>query len=303
MIGLSHELFANFNISLNWRYKDKSHIICRNLYSIDTDEFWYHPDQTAAKRWWVPFTTIVPGTGDYPDETINMYARSADSPAPYTQYTIGEDRYHRYQALEVLFNKRMSNGWQLSGNIVWSKTYGTSFGAVGGGGVSDLNQWVNGEGRIGHDRPLAIKVMGSVQLPLNFTLSSYYRYMSGLPWTRTASIRPPRDWCVANNAVYQYYSVNLEPAGSRRFRAINYLDVRLERSFMIGDVGRLAIQLDVFNLLGFTSLWVDENDVYRYTPSAENVLEPQNVTLRSAYRRVSDIEGLRTMKLSFRFTF
>ena len=50
-------------------------------------------------------------------------------------------------------------------------------------------------------------------------------------------------------------------------------------------------------------LTVDQNDIWRYNPSAENISEPNMVTKAPGYKRIKSIDGLRYVKFSIRFTF
>jgi len=79
--------------------------------------------------------------------------------------------------------------------------------------------------------------------------------------------------------------------------------LRIEKEFRLGDFGRLGAYMDVINLLGWSSVGVGRDDVYQYNPSAENVSEPANVTLESAYKLISSVSGIRTIKFSVRFSF
>lgn len=305
-VGLSHELFKNFNFGVNFIYKWKSGIFSNALYDPDTKEWWYHPDQAAAERHWIPFTTIIPGTDDYPDQTVTFYVRSKDAPELFYAYSNVLELERKYRGIEFIFDKRMADGWQFSGSVSYSKAYGNVGGIWGessGQQKYQPNYFVNRWGPHSADRPLAIKLMGTAQLPLGLILSSYFRYYSGSPWERNGSIRPPKSWCSENNGYRTYYSVNLEPQGIRRNKAKSILDIRLEKEFRIGDFGRIGAYIDVLNLLGWSNVSVGRNDVYRYNPSEENVSEPSNVTLQSAYKLISSITGVRQVKVSLRFSF
>ena len=138
--------------------------------------------------------------------------------------------------------------------------------------------------------------MGTIQLPYDVFLSAFYRHYSGAPWNRTASIRPPASWTTDNNAYRQYYTVNIEPLGSRRYKASDILDIRFEKGFELGEVGRISVYFDVFNIGGYYNVVVGENDVFRYNPSTENVSEPENVTLAGGYKAINAATGTRSIR-------
>jgi hypothetical protein len=146
--------------------------------------------------------------------------------------------------------------------------------------------------------------MGSVQLPYGIILSSYYRYFSGAPWGRSTTIRVPASWLAENGCVLsQDIGVYIEPADMRRFPATNQIDARIEKEFKFKRIGTFGAYVDVLNLLGYSSLSVGLNDITRYSPSAPNVREPQNVSLNSAYKVISGVSGLRTLRLCLRYSF
>jgi len=307
-LGLWHELFKNFSLGLNFIYKDKKNIAEAVYYSPDLDEYWYHPSQPLAQQYWIPFTTTIPGTDKYPDQTVTLYIRRNDCPEPFTRFTNVPELKRKYWAVELIFNKRMSDGWQLGGSIVYSKAYGNiggwydqSWGWSGLG--STPNQYVNSWGPINTDRPLQIKLYGTAQLPLRIFLSAFYQYQDGSPWSRSASIRPPTSWTTATNTFRTYYGVNIEPQGLRRGRAWNTLDVRAEKEFALGDFGRLGAYIDVTNLLGWSGVGVGLNDVYRWDPNAEGPNQPGTKQLSTSYKVISSVSGLREAKFSLRFSF
>ncbi len=307
-LGIWHEIFKNFSLGLNFVYKHKKNIVEAVYYAPDTDEFWYHPDQPAAKKYWIPFTTTIPGTDKYPTETVTFYVRSNASPEPFTRFTNVPELVRKYWAVELIFNKRMADGWQFGGSVVYSKAYGNIGGWYGdswgwSGLGSTPNSYVNSYGRINTDRPLQIKLYGTVQLPLRIFLSGFYQYQDGAPWTRYVSIRPPTAWCTANNAYRTYYGVNIEPQGSRKGRAWNQLDVRVEKEFAIGNFGRLGAYIDVENLLGWSGVGIGLDDIYRWDPVAEGANQPGTKTLETSYKVISSVSGLREIKASFRFSF
>jgi hypothetical protein len=307
-LGVWHELFKNFSLGLNLIYKHKQNILEDVQYAPDTDEYWYHPDQAAAQKYYVPFTTTVPGTDNYPARTVTLYIRKNACPDIFYRLTNVPELTRKYWAVELIFNKRMSDGWQFGGSIVYSKAYGNIGGwydeSWGWSGFGDNpNTFINAYGRINTDRPLQIKLFGTAQLPLRIFLSAFYQYQDGSPWARYASIRPPSAWCTATDTYRTYYGVNIETEGSRRNRAWNELDIRLEKEFALGDFGRLGAYIDVTNLLGWSGVSIGLDDVYRWDPVAEGEGQTGTKSLETTYKVISSVSGLREVKFSLRFSF
>ena len=247
---------------------------------------------------------------DYGHVDITFYVRKnpPDAPSTFYRFTNVPELKRKYWAFEFLFNKRMADGWQFSGSIIYSKAYGNIGGWYGerwgwSGAADSPNYLVNRYGRISIDRPLQIKLMGTAQLPYRIFLSAYYSFFSGSPWTRSASIRPPLSWTGPHNAYRTTYSVLLETQGSRRNRSWNNHDSRLEKEFRIGDFGRLGAYIDILNVLGWSGVNVGINDVSRWEPQAEGFNQPGKLTLSSSYKVVSSVSGTRTIKFSIRFSF
>jgi hypothetical protein len=275
---------------------------------VETEEYWYHWDQEATKKYYLPFTCVVPGTGNYPDSEVTIYLQKVGGPAGFYRGTNLPELVSKYQGLEFIFNKRMSAGWQLNGSVVYSKAYGNL-----GGGYNETAGWTGSgywpnwyvyrDGRQATDRPLAIKLMGTAQLPWKLLLSAYYRFFSGAPWGRSTTIRHPANWCAANGAVQQDTAVYIEPIDSRRYPASNQLDLRLEKTFDVRRVGTFGIYVDVLNLLGYTYVNVGMNDIARYSPSKPGANEDANVILNSSYKLISSVSGMRSLRLCFRYSF
>jgi hypothetical protein len=306
-VGLWHEILENFSLGVNFLFKNKKNIVENALYNPDANEWWYHIDQTEAKKYWVPFTAVVPSE-DYGDQTVTVYFMKNNAPDFFYRVSNIPELERKYWALEFLFDKRMSKGWQFSGSIVYSKAYGNigvwGEDTAGRTYYADTpNEFVNTYGRLGVDRPLQVKLMGTVKLPYGIFLSGYYRFFSGWPWIRSAYIVPPWSWCQENDALWDYYWVNIDdPAQPHRGRSSNSLDLRLEKRFRIGESSWIGIYVDAFNVLGWSEVDAGLNDVMYYYPVAEKdntglVIPP------TSYKMISSVRGTREFSFSIRLTF
>jgi len=307
-VGLDQELFKDFALGLHFISKRQTNILEDVLYAPDSGEYWYAPDQAAAKKYWIPFTTTVPGTDSYPSRTITFYARSLQAPAAFLQLRNVPELKRKYRALEFVFHKRMAQGWQLAGSLLLSKNEGN----LGGFGdetsalttaANGPNYFTNAYGPLDTDRPLQIKLLGTVELPFQFSLSAFFHYQSGQPWRRWTQILPPADWCLAHNVERTLYTVNLETLGSRREKAWSSLDLRLEKKWPLGASGKLGFYADVTNLLGFTASEVGLNDIYSWAPAAEGAGQSGEKLLRLDYKVTSALFGRRTFAFGLRLAF
>lgn len=305
--SINHELFHDFRVTLQYIYKDKKNTIDSVLYDPDTDRYWYHYDR--APDWWVPFTTVVPGIGEFEDQRVTLYFMSLDSPYndQFTQLTNVPEAKRTYQALELTFDKRYSNGWALGGSIVYSVTKGNNSGSYGavwgfGGAYNQANWFVNRYGKTANDVPLAVKLYGSFELPYGFVTSFYYTHVEGTPFTRTVTVYPPADWAAANNAVPWSTGINVEAPGPRRNQSTDNIDFRLEKEFRL-PMGRIGVFMDVFNLLGNRYVYAGVDPGGTWRPAAENTTAGGTFLQGYNYGRTTSVSGTRIFKFSLRFTF
>ncbi len=306
-VGVWQEVFKNFSLGVNFIYKNWMDIVEDAMYDPDKGEYWYHIDQSTTQNYYYEFNTTVP-SDVYGDNDVTFYVRKNDAPPTFYRLTNPPELARKYWALEFLFNKRMADGWQFNGSIVYSKAYGNIgqwYGESWGwsGAADSPNFFVNNYGRTSADRPLQIKLMGTVRFPYRVFLSAYYRFFSGSPWTRTVSIRPPSSWATDHDAYRTFYGVNLETPGTRRNRSYNYLDLRVEKEFRMGELGTLGFYADVLNVLGWSDVNVGRNDVYRWQPVDEGFNQPGTLQLSPYWQYISSVSGRRTVKFSVRFSF
>ena len=128
-------------------------------------------------------------------------------------------------------------------------------------------------------------------------LSGYYYHLSGIPWERTITVTLPLFADPAfDTAQSSTIDVKADPRGSRRLKSRNSLDLRIEKIFNIGSSNRLGFFLDVLNVLGESWFEINQNPGGTIFPDGSYVPDPTYGQHIAAY-------GLRTFKLSARFTF
>jgi len=307
VVGVDHELFRNFSLGVKYFYRNKKDALDTVLFDRATQRAWYTYDQ--APEWYVPFSTVVPGIGEYEDQEVTMYAISTNAPwgDRFYLFTNVAESKRDYHALEIAFDKRYSDGWALGGSVVYSKLTGNVAGTGGvahgfSGAFDNANYLVNREGRDARDRPLAIKMYGIFDLPYGFVTSFYYTHFSGFPYQRTVSITPPADWAAANNALPLSFSVNAETQGVRREQSTDNVDARLEKEFGISTFGRVSIFLDIYNLFGNRYSWTGTDPGGSWLPTSAGSKE--GIYRASGnYGRLNSIDAVRIFKFSARFTF
>ncbi len=148
--------------------------------------------------------------------------------------------------------KRMSNGWQ----VVAAYTYLDSEGILpsGRGGLlnaqratarfSDFgqnpNDFVNSGGKLLGNRPHTFRTQLVVELPAGFLVGANYLYQSGRSYARRGRVELGYPTAV---------EVNLEARdGSRRVSSQSLLDLRLQKSFNLGETVKFQVFGDALNL-------------------------------------------------------
>ncbi len=269
--GIEHELVKDLNVGVRYIYKDRKNVLASVLWDKDSGRYWYTHD--LAPEWWIPFTTTVPATGNFPAQTVTMYFLSNDAPAQNYRLTNVPEGVMKYSSVEVNFDKRLANGWQLGGSVNFTKStgnYPVSYASWASFSTfSNANSFVNTYGELPNSRPILIKLYGTINLPYQFMFSFFYLHADGSPWGRTVTVRPPAEWAAANNVASASYSIYVEKPGTRRNEAADSLDLRLEKDFKLGP-GRLGAYVNVFNLLGAYTLTVAKNPGGTWMPDDVN---------------------------------
>ncbi len=234
--SLERELFRDTSFSVAFIYRDWKNSINR----IDTVAIWESRDVTY---------TDIDGT----EKTITLYQqvnlgenqyiltnlKKNDPRIPYPDI----NPYRNYWGIQLTFNKRFSNRWQLLASYVYSQATGTLNNDFGddlgwGGNTSNPNFWVNAEGNLTYDPTHMLKVQGTYQLPLGINFNAYYRAITGDSWTKQLRIR----------LFHGTETVFIEPRGSNHYSIQSLLDLRLEKTFTFARKYQFGLMFDVFNV-------------------------------------------------------
>ena len=190
--------------------------------------------QDAPAGFWVPFTTTVPAVGAWEESTVTIYVPTADYDWDNVVWRQASNPYSKrlYNGIELAFDKRYANGWALGGSITLAKSKSIT--------PYDPNYVVNGWGADINDIPMAIKLFGSFQMPLDFIGSFIYRHIEGGPlnyggnfWDKSmdVTVYVPDDWLAENNCV-TWCELDRRPAGAQRHAPAGLLG---QRRFPVGE--------------------------------------------------------------------
>jgi hypothetical protein len=181
--------------------------------------------------------------------------------------------FRKYTALELLLNKRFSNNWQLMASYVYSKAVGnfnnsSSTGAGWNGMYQKPNRQINADGKLTWDPTHMLKIQGTVILPFDINFNVNFQLISGRNYAMELKLPSSAD---ANRTV-----IFAEPRGSRRYPTSKNLDVRLEKTFKIGNT-KLGVLVDIFNVF-------NEGIVNEYEYNAQNFEDVLSIKNPRAFR-------------------
>ncbi len=308
VLGIDHELFTNFKVSVSYMYKKKNNIIDDALFDFSTNKRFDYPDS----GYWVPFTTTIPKVDQFPAQTVTMYYLKKSAPQLLNKLMNIPEAYRKYSGLDIIFDKRFAHGWQIGGSVTISKTWGNiagDYGNIWGYSLpgNNANWYVNNEGRLSDgDRPLVMKFYGTFNIPYGFLVSFYYNYYSGSVWQRSATVYAPAAWAAANDVDTSrapYYGINFEPQGTRRTYNFQNVDARLEKDFSLGKYGTFSAYIDIYNLFGnfYPNVVVNPGGSWRPT---DNNVTTGTYAAASTYKRTTSLSNMtRVFRLSLRYAF
>ena len=307
MATLEQQLTEVFTLSLSYLSRTRTRIIEDVLYDPDADREWYSVDQASGL--WIPFSTVVPGQSAYGDIPVTVYFPSSGAPAFFTRLSNVDGLKQKYSAFQLVARKKMSDNWQLLASATWSRAEGNS--GLSRLSATTLTQLANSpnslvnvtdNSRLDLDRPWVIKVMGTYRLPRDFYLSAFFQYLSGTPWARTVTVVPPASWLESHQAQNLPATVYLEEPGARRWPDFHSLDLRLERSFRIGQKTRLEVAVDVLNVFGKKYGLKDLNDGGYWYPEDEGSSGGTRI-YNPNYEKILALYGTRAGQLTFSLKF
>jgi hypothetical protein len=302
MVGVDHELVQDFKIGLQFIYKQNKNIV----EDVDKNNG-YDPNATddQGRPIWLPYDFVDPGFdgewGTDDDQNMTVYGLADYAPTRAYEGSNPPEAKREYTALVLTFDKRMSNGWQLQGSVLYSAFKGNAaptYGATEGESslFDNPNVMINSYGRLAFDRPWQVKLMSSIMLPGDVILTGYFQHRSGSAWRRTlARVYFPSSIDTQDS----YASVAPETIGSRRNPPYTMFDMRLEKTFNIGEFGKLGLIADIFNVFGRSGYNISQNPnpyIYYYR-------DPPEYRLDTDYGLVTSAYGVRSIRFGVRFTF
>jgi len=259
-IGIERELFADFSIGARYIKKwDRDQPNMIDAAQLDADKLLSTGEIDYSKNW-TSKTVVDPYNG----QTLTFYQKiNLTASEIYIVNPPGADR--NYSGFEFTLNKRFSKGWALDASYVYAKSTGLittgradeSLGGAVGGFYQSPNAHTNASGTLPLERRHQFKLEGLMKGPFGINLSGYFRYLSGLPVTRT----------VSNNYLGLSLNTNVtiyaETRGHTFLPPVVQLDLRLEKTIKIStlNIGVFADCFNLFNRGVSTGMWMNSSNV------------------------------------------
>jgi hypothetical protein len=164
------------------------------------------------------------------------------------------DYYHIYMGFNIRATKRLSNKWMLMGSFTWqdAKIYwGADY------PENPTNQWsrdgklyayeISGGRMFSH---WMIKAQGLYQLPYDLNVSFTFNARQGHIVNESVTIQDNTSPNPANRSA----NIDLRPWGANRLPTFWNLNMRLEKILRIGDIGKVYLMIDAFNVFNSSIL-------------------------------------------------
>jgi hypothetical protein len=239
LFGVEREIFKDFSLNANITLRKFHHWYRWTYYNRETGkrdnrEDWGDPIQgsltadgkTYDYEYWAPETHRF----DLPNRIFE-----------------GRPNYGgNYVGFEIIATKRLSNRWMMNASFTIQQNIeyyekGSYFDPTNikhydGGSVFNDSRWM-------------AKINFLYQLPWGFNFSGFAHAREGIPaWQYIQVYAPERE----AKGWGSYVNVGVEKYGKTRLPNFYNIDLSLSKDFMLGQYGRLTIQVDAFNVFNFS---------------------------------------------------
>ncbi len=241
IVGFEHELMTNLGLQVNYIYKR-------------SEDFggWRDVNGRYASA------TYVDNVGtEASGQSVQVFRLTSPAEDRLFQLTNPDGMFSRYRGLSIQAQKRMSQRWQLTGGLTFSKSTGRIGSSMNSPtqtqtGIAspvlagqlfgqDPNHFVNTEGLLIGDRPVIGKLQFLYEAPGGVMLGANFTHLTGRLWSRQVR--------VAGLGFPSRPLINMEAnTGDRRVPNLDQLDLRIEKDFRFGASARFGVFGDILNL-------------------------------------------------------
>ena len=268
--GFAHELMPNLSVSATYMYRKDKNLDWR-----------IHRDISPADYTAVTGVDAGPdgvrGTSDDGGALV-LYEIAAVKRALSPDFITTRRGFSQdYRGIEFTAHRRMSNRWQ----VVTSLAIGSQRENHGEGSFQNPQDIDKLDGtRIDTSLPYVGKIMGSYILPRDITISGFYQFLSGPPYTRTVNSFTS----IGRNLNQGNVAILAGERNAESLDAQHLLDLRVGYDLPVSKAN-ISLVLDIFNALNV-------NTVTRISPLSG-----------PAYNRVIDFVPPRILRFGARVRF
>jgi hypothetical protein len=120
------------------------------------------------------------------------------------------------------------------------------------------------------------------QLPWGFNFSGFAHARDGWGWYRYIQVKVPERAAKGHSPRMNLF---IEPWGTTRLANFYNVDLSLSKDFILGQYGRLTVQVDAFNVFNFDhDIWRTQRINSPYYNEIEEILNPRVIRLGVRYR-------------------
>lgn len=275
LLGVQHEFTPGFAMGLSYTYRLRQNFVWDEYEKTQGKGDFYTPaDYVLASA---PFAGVMPDGSAY---SIPYYQLKSGVPRPTYYVTRNRPDYEQhYQGLELTAEKRMSNRWEMRGQLTlsdWTQK-------VGKGAIQNPSPLLQGDGCYTCDGGAVASNGGSdgyINSRWAYSLTGLYQ----APWNvMFGAVMSGREGYINGYNIRQRvdrvqtrYVIN--KFEDYRFPNLFQLDLRAAKQFAMTAGTGLELAIDAFNVTnGRTILWRDYTVPLRSTPPPETaILEMQS---------------------------
>ncbi len=286
-VNLEREIFRNFSVGVTYIHRVTKNVIVQWPLNQETQQPWEYEVKTQeVNGQQVSLYSIVlkdyDGSGSIDGDDIQWiydhqdfeWRNMPDFPLQAGGPNVKAQR--KFQGLQITFNKRYSDRWQLMGSLLFNNS--TGFAGRNKRQDQDYNmegtniwndQWLGGinqtvnnmEGPMPFTPRFEFKLNGNYTIPsIEVDIGFRFRFHTGRPVWVLSSIQQLDPWnydpedadlmahgVIVTPSGYEGQIVAQDPTDPLYMPVLSLLDLRLEKSFNLGQ-GKLRIMLDGFNI-------------------------------------------------------
>jgi len=240
LLGLEHELIPMLSVSVNY--------IHRKIYNL----YWNAPyvkgsdgvERLIQTSDWSQYTFTQDGK-----EYTYWDTKAAGVSRTNTRQAQNIQDYHViYNGVDIIFKKAMADKWMLMGSISLQSSKQHYASALGYSNFDPTNhvpvEMLEGTDAGAYNSRWMVKLNGLYQLPWGINFGAGYLVREGYVFRPVYELKTSKRKFDAATP-----KIDLAPVGDSRYGTYQMLDLRLEKMFQIGNLGRLFVSLDGFNVL------------------------------------------------------